>query len=101
MGKGEQNVYILTQTLKFFILSLLQTSPEDLVTFFNQFGEVKYVRMTCPENDVIKTALVEFTDQSTMVKALQKNGTTYKGNAIGIAHSTIAILKPKFRKFVI
>lgn len=47
--------------------------------FFNQFGEVKYLRMTSNEGDIIKAALIEFTDQSSVANALQNSGTMLNG----------------------
>ncbi|UXI17867.1 enoyl-CoA hydratase [Sarcoptes scabiei] len=74
-----------------------QTRPEDLVELFNQFGEVKYLRMTSDENDVIKAAMIEFTDQSSVANALQNTGITFQGSQITISHATTGILKPQYK----
>lgn len=66
-----------------------------MLEFFSQFGEVKYLRMTSHENDVIKSALIEFTDQSSVANALQSNPTTFNGSQLLISHATTAILKPE------
>ena len=59
-----------------------QTSPEDVMEFFNQFGEIKYLRMTSNDTDIIKSALIEFTDQSSVANALQNTGTTLNGSQL-------------------
>lgn len=70
------------------------TSPEDVMEFFNQFGEIKYLRMTSNDTDIIKSALIEFTDQSSVANALQNTGTTLNGSQLIINHSSTSILKP-------
>lgn len=74
-----------------------QTTPEELLTFCNQFGEVKYLRMTTDENDVIKSALIEYTDQSSVANALQNHLVLFQGSQVNIVHATTSILKPQFK----
>ncbi|KAH7640414.1 rna binding protein-like protein [Dermatophagoides farinae] len=74
-----------------------QTTPEQLLEFFNQFGEVKYLRMTTDENDVIKSAMIEYTDQSSVANALQNTGISFQGSQLNLTHTTTSILKPQYK----
>ncbi|OTF70659.1 RNA binding protein-like protein, partial [Euroglyphus maynei] len=74
-----------------------QTTPEQLLEFFNQFGEVKYLRMTTDENDVIKSAMIEYTDQSSVANALQNTGITFQGSQLNLTHASTSILKPQYK----
>ena len=65
--------------------------------FFNQFGEVKYLRMTTDENDVIKSAMIEYTDQSSVANALQNTGISFQGSQLNLTHTTTSILKPQYK----
>lgn len=70
--------YIFT----FLTYFIFQSTPEQILEFFNQFGEVKYLRMTSNETDLIKSALIEFTDQSSVANALQSTGINLNGSLI-------------------
>ncbi len=50
-------------------------SPEQLLTFFTQSGEVKYVRMAGDQSLPLKSAFIEFTEMSSVPNALALNGT--------------------------
>ncbi|XP_063962476.1 splicing regulatory glutamine/lysine-rich protein 1-like isoform X2 [Lytechinus pictus] len=67
---------------------------EQLLTFFQQVGEVKYVRMAGDETQPTRFAFVEFTDQASVAKALTHNGVMFAGRPIKINHSNNAIVKP-------
>jgi len=72
---------------------------EDVLRFFNQIGEVKYVRLNSNDNipanlTKLKVALVEFTEQSSVASALQSNGSIIGTLPIKVSHSTQAIIKP-------
>lgn len=47
----------------------------------NQIGEVKFLRMA-GESILSKCAFVEFTDQTSVPKALQCNGVVYEGRPL-------------------
>ena len=70
-------------------------TAEDVLTFFNQVGEVKYVRMAGDENQPTRFSFVEFTEQSSVANALQFNGTMLGGRPLKINHSNNAIVKPQ------
>ena len=57
-------------------------SAEQLLTFFNQMGEVKYIRMAGDETQPTRFAFVEFTDQSSVANALQYNGVIFGGRPL-------------------
>lgn len=50
--------------------------------FFNQIGEVKYVRMAGEESQPTRFAFIEFTDQSSVANALQYSGVVFGGRPI-------------------
>ncbi|RWS04607.1 serine/arginine-rich splicing factor 11-like protein [Dinothrombium tinctorium] len=70
-------------------------SAEQLLKFFNQIGEVKYVRMAGDEVQPSRFAFVEFTEQSSVANALQYNGVVLGGRPLKINHSNNAIVKPQ------
>ncbi|RWS29357.1 splicing regulatory glutamine/lysine-rich protein 1-like isoform X3 [Leptotrombidium deliense] len=72
-------------------------SAEQLLKFFNQIGEVKYVRMAGDESQPTRFAFVEFTEQSSVANALQYNGVVLGGRPLKINHSNNAIVKPQTR----
>ncbi|XP_015786757.1 splicing regulatory glutamine/lysine-rich protein 1 [Tetranychus urticae] len=69
------------------------TTAEQLLTFFNRLGEVKYVRMADDEEQSTRFAFVEFTEQSSVANALQYNGVILGGRALEINHTNSAIVK--------
>lgn len=70
-------------------------STQQLIDFFSTAGEVKYVRFCTREGDVDRYALVEFSDQNSIISALQMNGKELNGKNIKVYHSTQAIVKPQ------
>lgn len=67
---------------------------EQLVEFFQKAGDVKYVRFCTRDNDSNKYALVEFSEQSSIIPGLKMNGSELAGKKIQVYHSTQAIAKP-------
>lgn len=53
--------------------------------------------MITEETELIKSAMIEYTDQSSVANALQNTGTTLHGSQITISHSSTSILKPQFK----
>lgn len=70
-------------------------TAEGLLKFFNQIGEVKYVRMAGDETQPTRFAFVEFTEQTSVANALQYNGVIFGGRPLKINHSNNAIVKPQ------
>ncbi|KAI1289532.1 putative splicing factor, arginine/serine-rich 7 [Halotydeus destructor] len=70
-------------------------TAEQLLKFFNQIGEVKFVRMAGDDTQPTRFAFVEFTDQSSVANALQYNGAIFVGRSLKINHSNNAIVKPQ------
>ena len=70
-------------------------SSEQLMGFFSQAGEVKYVKFCSRENDDNRYALIEFTEQPSVLNALKLNGKDLNGKALTIVHSMQAISKPQ------
>lgn len=70
-------------------------TTEQLLKFFSQMGEVKYVRMAGGESQPTRFAFVEFTEQSSVGRALQFNGIEFAGRSLKINHSNNAIVKPQ------
>lgn len=60
----------------------LQVTPEQLIEFFVPAGEVKYVRFCTRPADPTRYALVEFSEQPSIIAALKKNGSELQGQAI-------------------
>lgn len=54
-------------------------TTDDLVDFFNEAGEVKYLRMCTRVADNSSHVLVEFSEQPMILQALKLNGSTIKG----------------------
>lgn len=72
---------------------------EDVLRFFNQIGEVKYVRLNTNDNipsnlTKLQVALIEFTEQASVASALQSNGSLLGHLPIKVSHSTQPIIKP-------
>ncbi|ESO92346.1 hypothetical protein LOTGIDRAFT_121003, partial [Lottia gigantea] len=69
--------------------------PEQLLSFFSQVGEVKYIRMAGGEHALVRYAYVEFSDQRAVATALTYNGVMFQGRPIQVSHSIAAIVKPQ------
>ena len=57
-------------------------TPENLISFFSQAGEVKYVRMAGESNGVARSAYLELTDQRSVATCLGYNGVNFNGRTI-------------------
>ncbi|XP_026762981.1 probable splicing factor, arginine/serine-rich 7 [Galleria mellonella] len=68
---------------------------QHLIDHFCQAGEVKYLRFCERDADKLKYALVEMSEQESVIKALQLNGSTVDGQTIKVHHATQAISKPQ------
>lgn len=71
------------------------TSADEIVDFFTDAGEVKYIRLCTRSQDGSSHALVEFSEQQSIVKALKLNGRELKGRTVSVNHATQAIVKPQ------
>ncbi|XP_050674725.1 probable splicing factor, arginine/serine-rich 7 isoform X2 [Leptidea sinapis] len=68
---------------------------QQLIDYFCQAGEVNYLRFCEREADPCKYALIEMTEQESLIKALQFNGTAIDGQIIKVQHATQSIIKPQ------
>ncbi|EFA06303.1 probable splicing factor, arginine/serine-rich 7 [Tribolium castaneum] len=68
---------------------------DEIIQYFSQAGEVKYLRVCeCP-NDNTTHILIEFTEQPSVVNAMKMNGEEFKGKPLEIIHATQPIMKPQ------
>ena len=72
-------------------------SPSQVLKFFNNIGEVKYIRMAGDDTQPTIYAFVEFTHQTCVANAIQYNGSMLGSRALKINHSNNAIVKPQSR----
>lgn len=72
-------------------------NPEQVLKFFNDIGEVKYIRVAGDENQPTRFAFVEFTHQSSVANALLHNGFVFGSRALKINHSNNPIVKPQHK----
>ncbi|XP_036436140.1 splicing regulatory glutamine/lysine-rich protein 1 isoform X2 [Colossoma macropomum] len=70
------------------------TTAEQLLEFFKQVGEVKFVRMAGDETQPTRFAFVEFANQESVARALAFNGVMFGDRPLKINHSNNAIVKP-------
>ncbi|XP_051748675.1 splicing regulatory glutamine/lysine-rich protein 1 isoform X3 [Ctenopharyngodon idella] len=70
------------------------TTAEQLLEFFKQVGDVKFVRMAGDETQPTRFAFVEFSDQESVARALTFNGVMFGDRPLKINHSNNAIVKP-------
>lgn len=70
------------------------TAAEQLLSFFKQVGDVKFVRMAGDETQPTRFAFVEFADQESVARALTFNGVMFGDRPLKINHSNNAIVKP-------
>ncbi|XP_040564511.1 uncharacterized protein Srp54 [Lepeophtheirus salmonis] len=62
--------------------------------FSKEAGEVKYFRYSTRENDPVKYALIEFSNQSSVIAALLMNDQELGSSRIKVTHATTSIIKP-------
>lgn len=72
-------------------------SPEQVWKFFNDIGEVKYIRIAGDDTQPTRFAFVEFTHQASVANALQHNGFVLGSRALKINHSNNPIVKPQIK----
>ncbi|KAM8872957.1 splicing regulatory glutamine/lysine-rich protein 1 isoform 2-T3 [Synchiropus picturatus] len=70
------------------------TTADQLLEFFRQVGEVKFVRMAGDETQPTRFAFVEFVDQDAVARALTFNGVMFGDRPLKVNHSNNAIVKP-------
>ncbi|XP_043095305.1 splicing regulatory glutamine/lysine-rich protein 1 isoform X3 [Puntigrus tetrazona] len=75
-------------------LNSQSTTAEQLLKFFKQVGDVKFVRMAGDETQPTRFAFVEFADQESVARALTFNGVMFGDRPLKINHSNNAIVKP-------
>lgn len=81
-----------------YIGNLDSTVPSDQVMkFFNDLGEVKFIRIAGDETQPTRFAFVEYTHQSSVMNALQQNGSVLGSRPLKINHSNNSIVKPQPR----
>lgn len=77
-----------------YIGNLDSTVPVDQVMeFFSDIGEVKYIRLAGNENQPTRFAFVEYYNQASIASALTNNGTILGTKTLKINHSNNAIVK--------
>lgn len=64
-------------------------TQQQLIDHFCQAGEVSYMRFCERDSDKLKYALIEMTDQESVVKALQLNLSTLDGHTIKVIVNTL------------
>ncbi|XP_061554237.1 splicing regulatory glutamine/lysine-rich protein 1 isoform X2 [Phycodurus eques] len=70
------------------------TMAEQLLEFFRQVGDVKFVRMAGDETQPTRFAFVEFVEQDAVARALTFNGVMFGDRPLKVNHSNNAIVKP-------
>ncbi|XP_052447694.1 splicing regulatory glutamine/lysine-rich protein 1 isoform X2 [Carassius gibelio] len=70
------------------------TTADQLLKFFKQVGDVRFVRMAGDETQPTRFAFVEFADQESVSRALTFNGVMFGDRPLKINHSNNAIVKP-------
>lgn len=70
-------------------------SSNEWILHFTRAGEVKYLRTCRRTSDNSLNMLIEFTEQPSVVNALQMNGTEFRGSILEIQHATQPIDKPQ------
>uniref|UniRef100_A0A672LX71 Splicing regulatory glutamine/lysine-rich protein 1 n=2 Tax=Sinocyclocheilus grahami TaxID=75366 RepID=A0A672LX71_SINGR len=75
-------------------LNSQSTTADQLLKFFKQVGDVKFVRMAGDETQPTRFAFVEFADQESVSRALTFNGVMFGDRPLKINHSNNAIVKP-------
>ncbi|XP_037548648.1 splicing regulatory glutamine/lysine-rich protein 1 [Nematolebias whitei] len=70
------------------------TTADQLLEFFKQVGDVKFVRMAGDETQPTRFAFVEFIEQESVARALTLNGVTFGDRPLKVNHSNNAIVKP-------
>ena len=69
-------------------------TTEALMEFFSQAGEIKYMRMAGDEKASFRGAFVEYSDQNSVLRALNLNGQSLGGALVKITPSKTSVIKP-------
>ena len=69
------------------LLGSLQVKPDEIIELASRAGEVKYVRVGAQRGTQSRVALVEYTEQPSVIKALQLSGTVLGDHAIRLVTS--------------
>lgn len=69
-------------------------TDEELINFFQKAGDVKYIRWCSRENDITRYALIEFSEQASVIAGLKLNGVQLGSRPVQVTHATQAIAKP-------
>ncbi|UYV80974.1 SREK1 [Cordylochernes scorpioides] len=73
-----------------------KVTTDQILKFLHDIGEVKYLRMAGEEDGTLApSCYVEFTEQTSVVPALQADGRLFQETPIRVSHSTQAIAKPQ------
>lgn len=66
------------------VIDVGELTHQQLIDYFCHAGEVKYLRFCNKEADNLKYALIEMSEQESVVKALKLNGTVLDGQVIKV-----------------
>lgn len=72
----------------------LSVTTDQILQFFTQGGEVKYIRMAGDDGSPTKCAFIEFSEQGSISKAMSLNGSYFMGKSIRVGHASGSIIKP-------
>lgn len=90
---SNQDVETIRRTITLFGLDS-SVSAQQCMEVFSAAGEVKFFRFCTRENDAEKYALIEFTDQSSVIPALEMNDQQIGNTTIKVNHALTCISKP-------
>lgn len=69
-------------------------TPDQVMNFFNDIGEIKYIRLAGDDTQPTRFAFVEFNHQASVANALLRHGFVLGSRGLKINHSNNAIVKP-------
>lgn len=61
-----------------------EITSQQIIDHFSPAGQVKYVRFCNRDSDTLRYALIEFTEQESIIKGLKLNGTKINGHVIKV-----------------
>jgi len=92
---GAEKVEEIRRTVVVMGLDSHIPGAEVMKSFTQIAGEIKYFRFCSRSNDPVKYALIEFTEQPSVAKALMMNDRQIGDGKIKVCHSLVAITKPR------
>ncbi len=92
---GSDRVEEIRRTVCVIGLDSTVSAQQCMEAFAAEAGEVKYFRYCTSSTDSIKYALIEFTEQSSVAKALTMNDRQLGLSRIKVTHALQAIVKPQ------